>query len=548
MRKVTVFIVFAFLVGCCFVSGVSNQIEQVPVDTNKSETPNESPTNTGLMDSAWPMHKNDARRTGCSPIHSNGNLGGERWKYLFEGIEEHTAVIDSNGTLYISMYIDLHGELHAVYPNGTIKWKSDLDYEGYVPAIGPDGTIYVGTRSAFYAFYQNGTIKWILNKEKKFNGEPVISDNGTIYVGTDDGFLYAISPNGSIQWEYYVGNYPIDPAIDNQGDIYFTTYYQKNLYCLNPNGTLKWKMQQYNFQRGPVIGNDGTIYVVPIHWLVAVNPNGTEKWKIDFSDWEGFPSLAPDGTIILSGQNSGYITALNPADGNILWKYQISTSVNPIDATEAVIGGDGTIYFAYNYDDKVGYLCALTPAGTLKWETHLTSDIQPNDGFTIISDPSIGMDGTIYITTWLTREGSNFTSFGYLYAIGKKNPSPAPTAPTVTGTLKGRMKTPQEYTFQATSPTGGDVYYFIDWGDYEYEKWIGPYPSGTPVKINHTWSERGTYTIQAKAKSIDNLCGPWGTLSVEMPTSYNQPLLKFLELLFQRLPNAFPILRYLLDQ
>jgi len=545
MRKVTVFIVFAFLVGCCFVSGVSNQIEQVPVDTNKSETPNESPTNTGLMDSAWPMHKNDARRTGCSPYNSSGNLGGEQWKYLYGGFSDSTAVIDSNDTLYIT----IDEELHAIYPNGTRKWKTELDKQGYTPAIGSDGTIYVGTYRSFYAFHQNGTVKWILNKDKKFNSDPSINNNGTIYVGTDGGYLYAILPNGTLQWEYYVGDSPIDPAIDNEGNIYFTTFYQKNLYCLNPNGTLKWKIQIYNFERGPVIGSDGTIYVVPIHWLVAINPNGTEKWKINSSYyWGGFPSLAPDGTIILSGQHNGYITALNPVDGSILWRYQISTSINPIDATEAVIDGDGTIYFAYCYDVKVGYLCALTSKGTLKCETHLTSDIQPYDGLDILSDPSISMDGIVYITTWFSRAGSNFTFFGYLHAIGKENPSPAPTAPTITGEIKGRLKTPHEYSFQATSPTGEDVYYFIDWGDYEFEEWIGPYPSGTPVKINHIWEELGTYAIQAKAKSVDNLCGPRGTLSVEMPTSYNQPLLKFLELLFQRLPNAFPILRYLLDQ
>lgn len=501
--------------------------------------------NAMMTNNFWPMHKNDARRNGYSPCDSSSNLGGERWKYLFEGIEEHTAVIDSNGTLYISMYIDLHGELHAINPNGTEKWTAQLDYEGYVPAIGPDGTIYVGTRSAFYAFHQNGSINWVLNKGKKFNGEPVIDDSGTIYVGTDDGYLYSILPNGSIQWEYYVGNYPIDPAIDHEGNIYFTTYYQKNLYCLNANGTLKWKKEIYNFQRGPVIGSDGTIYVVPIHWIMAINPDGTEKWTVDFSYWEGFPTLAPDGTIILSGGNR-YVTALNPSDGSILWKYQISTSVNPIDVTEAVIDGNGTIYFAYTYAGKIGYLCALNPDGTLKWETHLTSDIQPNDGFAIISDPSMGLDGTVYLTTWLTRGGSNYTSFGYLYAIGKENPSPAPTAPIVTGTIKGRVKTPHEYTFQAISPTGDDVYYFIDWGDYEYEDWIGPYPSGIPVTLNHTWDKWGTYTIQAEAKSIDDLCGLWSTMKVTMPFSYEPPQFYFIHWLLERFPHAFPILRYLI--
>ncbi len=538
MKNYLISLPVLFLVVSTSFVGVSNKEAFIDTDTTKMSD------NGCLQNNLWPMHKNDARRTGCSPCDSNSNLGGERWKYLFEGIEEQTTVIDSNGTLYISMYIDLHGELHAIHPNGTNKWIAQLDWGGYVPAISPDGTIYVGTRGALYAFSQNATIKWMIDKGKKFNGEPVINNNGTIYVGTDDGYLYAIIPNGSIQWEYYVGDYPIDPAIDNDGNIYFTTFYQKNLYCLNSNGALKWKKEIYNFQKGPVIGYDGTIYVVPIHWIMAINPDGTEKWTVDFSYWEGFPSLAPDGTIILSGGNR-YVTALNPSDGSILWKYQISTSVNPIDVTEAVIDGNGTIYFAYNYAGKIGYLCALNPDGTLKWETHLTSDIQPYDGLSINSDPSISMEGTVYITTWFMRGGSNFTAYGYLHAIGKENPSPAPTALIVTGTIKGRVKTPHEYTFQATSPTGDDVYYFIDWGDYEFQEWIGPYPSETPVTFNHTWDKWGTYTIQAKAKSIDDLCGLWSTMKVTMPYSY-QPQFPFIQYLFERFPNAFPILRYLI--
>jgi hypothetical protein len=35
-------------------------------------------------------------------------------------------------------------------------------------------------------------------------------------------------------------------------------------------------------------------------------------------------------------------------------------------------------------------------------------------------------------------------------------------------------------------------------------------------------------------------------LPVTMPYSYNNPLLRFSELLFQRLPNTFPVLRHLL--
>ena len=493
----------------------------------------------------WPMYKHDPQHTGRSPYDAGNNLGGELWKYLYEYPSICTAVIDMNRTLYVSTFRDLH----AVYPNGTGKWiVNHHGSDGWVPTIGPDGTIYLGTNKRFCAYYPNGTIKWILNIEKKFSGYPTVGPDGTVYVGTGDGYLYAVHPNGTIAWEYYNGyDYIFGPAVDNQGNIYFTTVYKNSLYCLNQNGSLQWKYTANNdFNHGPVIGDDGTIYVVAIHRLIAVNPDGTEKWNIWISDWAGFPCLAPDGTIILSGC-SEYITALDPSDGGILWQFQIYEGVYYIDVTGIAIGGDGTVYFAYTYADYAGYLCALTPNGNLKWETHLTSNIQPYDGLYIRGDPSIGADGTVYITTWFSRGGSNFTSYGYLYAIGNQNSSAAPEIPIITGKTNGLCGEEYEYTFQATSPTGEDVYYFIDWGDYSFENWFGSYPSGTPVTVNHSWDEEGTFNIKAKAKTADGLCGPWGELEVTMPVN-QQSTHPWFYWFFERFPNAFPILRFLLTK
>ncbi|MCK4332544.1 MAG: Zn-dependent exopeptidase M28, partial [Thermoplasmatales archaeon] len=78
--------------------------------------------------------------------------------------------------------------------------------------------------------------------------------------------------------------------------------------------------------------------------------------------------------------------------------------------------------------------------------------------------------------------------------------------------------------------------------------WTGYNPSGIEVKVKHTWSEKGDYTIKAKAKDIHDAEGPEGTLEVTMPKNkafnFNFPLLNWL---FERFPNAFPILRHLLE-
>jgi hypothetical protein len=62
-----------------------------------------------------------------------------------------------------------------------------------------------------------------------------------------------------------------------------------------------------------------------------------------------------------------------------------------------------------------------------------------------------------------------------------------------------------DYTFVATDPNGDDVWYYIDWGDGEYEVWKGLYASGEEFEVSHTWSgsQGESYTIRAKARDPD---------------------------------------------
>jgi hypothetical protein len=63
--------------------------------------------------------------------------------------------------------------------------------------------------------------------------------------------------------------------------------------------------------------------------------------------------------------------------------------------------------------------------------------------------------------------------------------------------------------------------YQIHWRQNDQET-IGPYPSGEPVFINHTWSEQGEYTIKVKAIDQHNAESEWSTFAVSMP-KVNQP-------------------------
>ncbi len=123
-----------------------------------------------------------------------------------------------------------------------------------------------------------------------------------------------------------------------------------------------------------------------------------------------------------------------------------------------------------------------------------------------------------------------------------------PNMPTIDGPTSGNPGTSYDYDFTATDPDLDDIEeYIVNWGDGNEETITGPFASGSSGTASHTWTEEWDYIITAKAKDINGLVGPEGTLEVSIPKNkpfnFNFPLLNWL---FERFPNAFPILRHML--
>ena len=151
-----------------------------------------------------------------------------------------------------------------------------------------------------------------------------------------------------------------------------------------------------------------------------------------------------------------------------------------------------------------------------------------------------------YINFWLPNywpyyDYSLVEGFGSINTLN--NP---PNEPSISGEIEGKAGQEYEYTFSTTDPNDDDVYYNIEWGDGNTENWFGPYNSGEEVVVSHSWDEQDTYTIRARAKDTDNLWGPWGELEVTMPVNqqYQYPMFHWF---LERFPNAFPILRHLIE-
>jgi outer membrane protein assembly factor BamB len=515
MKKHIISLLVLFLLLSSSLVGVSNQ---VTVDTDKSET------NMNSMVSPWPMYCHDTKRTARSPFAPilDGIWPEVTWKlYIDDAGTFSSPTIAEDETIYIGVR-NLHKSIIAINPDGTERWQFDAgSWVESTPTIGQDGTIYFGANNGYlYALYPNGTQKWSIELgEGPVYTSPLIDEDGLIYVASTIGStLFAIYPNATIKWAFQTSDWIYSsPAKADDGTLYIGSY-DSYLYSIFPNGTLKWKYKtDGEVQSTPAIGMDGTIYFGSWdEYLYALNPNGTLQWKVH----TGFigptsPAISSDGTIYIGDQDYHRIYCIDQK-GIVLWYYQFGDDVY----SSPSIDNNGIIYCGSND----GYLYALNPNGTLHWKFSL--------GYHIYSSPSIDTDGTIYIASWGP----------YVYALTIIKDS-APDKPTITGQSNGKVRKTYDYTIVSSDPEEDNISYYVDWGDGKTTEWIGPYDSSEEIIQSHIWLIRGIYEVKVKARDGHGMESDWGTLSVTMPY---EPQFPFIQWLLERFPNAFPLLRYLI--
>jgi outer membrane protein assembly factor BamB len=507
--------------------------------TNEIPTIKSEATSVGPMDSPWPMKCQNNRHTGLSPYSTEGNNGMVKWKYQVFGWMESGIAIDNDGVIYFG---DHDRYFTALYPDGSLKWRYKTN--GWIwstPAIAEDGTIYIGSwGDILYAFHSNGTLKWEFSPGATISSSPAIAKDGTIYFGTAGvpGWgcrIYAVNPNGTEKWHYQTGNSIFsDPAIADDGTIYIGSR-DSYLYAMNPDGTLKWRFKTGDYVKShPSIADDGTIYFDSFDgYLYALNSDGTLKWTHGGGCACASSSIDEDGTIYIGGF---HLTAIYP-NGTRKWRFTFGGQKNTHHVSPA-ISSDGTIYVGVSHDTAMGggSIYAINKDGTEKWQKKIANDVAT-------SSPTIGKDGTVYIGGSSTELGD---SCGYIYAFGRNDINQPPDPPSINGPTIGLKNKQHTYNFTLDDPELDDIELFVDWGDGNTAGWLGPFDSGETQTLTHSWSEKGTYTVKAKARdTYDGSESDWATLKVTMPKNKTiiLPSLQFLE----NHPRMFPILRKIFD-
>lgn len=284
-----------------------------------------------------------------------------------------------------------------------ILWQFTNDvpqsYFSGSPAVGDDGTIYIGTANEsssgnkLYAITPDGTQRWQFVSGSRITTTPVVGANGTIYCGSATGTVFAITSDGSLAWQYNTGARDVrHVALSDDGTIYVAAPYypvgspftKSKLYALSEDGVKRWEFSDSATtpDRQPVINFDGTVYFSTTTKFYALNPDGTVYWSLPIQS--GTAAIGADGTIYVGGTDDipnsiGLLRALNQ-DGTADWSF-------PAGSTKELIGADGTIYFSQY---------ALSPQGEVKQESRTSFD-----------SGVVAADGTLY-----ARNSGNLAAIG----------------------------------------------------------------------------------------------------------------------------------------
>ncbi len=379
----------------------------------------------GLADSSWPMFRQNPQHTARS-LSAGPETSDLKWQsFLTPGrsVWWSSVAIGSDGrTLYVGT--GTGDRLFAIRDDGaqgTFRWSYVTGQHFYSsPAIGADGTIYVGSDDKkLHALRDDGdtyAVKWTFPTGGYISSSPTIAPDGTIYVGSLNGRLYALRDDGSaatLLWSVLTGgSIYSSPALAADGTIYVGSM-DGHLYALHPDGSLKWRAnlgQPISYSSPAIDGT--TIYLGTAgNCLVAVEDQGNAgaiQWTYQTGDKVfSSPAIGADGTVYV-GSDDNYLHAVS-ADGTPLWTYHTGGDVRSSPAVDAA----GTIYVG----SKDGHLYAINPGGTLKWKYHTNGEIW--------SSPAINCDGTVYI-------GS---ADMYLHAINPIREQPN----CVRGTISGRV-------------------------------------------------------------------------------------------------------------
>lgn len=222
------------------------------------------------------------------------------------GPSSSSPAIGGDGTIYVGTTA---GKLVAIAADGsTTKWSATTnDTLGSSPCIAADGTLYVGSSDRkLYAIAPDGAVKWSFETGGAIAGSPVVGGDETIYVGSADAKLYAIAPDGKPRWTYATGG-PISGSPAVRGGTLYVGSDDKKLHAVaTKTGAGTWTYETLGSVATPVVGVDNTVYVGSADGnLYAITPSGLLYFAVKAKGKiHSAPAMGDNDTLYVTTDNA----------------------------------------------------------------------------------------------------------------------------------------------------------------------------------------------------------------------------------------------------
>jgi len=311
----------------------------------------------------------------------DAGTGKEKWR-LQTGINEvrSSPAVSSDNTVNFTVELrdPVNGavrgdELWHVSPDGDLLWKFNINPGKLasevglsVPAIGSDGTIFVGG-DRLYAIETDGSLRWSYSGlwPESIRNAPAIGKDGTVYLVYHNIPLTALNPaDGSVKWSLDLGvndHCFASPAIAADGTIYVATQ-PGILYAVSESGLILWTFDLASagftgtIRSSPSIDADGSVYFgintgTPSSAFFSLKNDGTLKWIFepgnlpddvpsDHFDIYSSPAIGSDG-LVYFGQEFGRVYALKSSDGSMV---SMDTTSSGITWSSPAIDNNGVLF------------------------------------------------------------------------------------------------------------------------------------------------------------------------------------------------------------
>jgi outer membrane protein assembly factor BamB len=370
--------------------------------------------------SGWLTHRGTPQRTGRADVRGP-RRASLKWAFATAGRISADAAVTADGrTIYAASH---DGHLYALGGDGARLWAFDTGGKIWsAPAIGPDGTIYVGSDSdRLFAVDPAGRERWQLSTAPPppprkadlpeagrydVDTSPAILADGTIVVACYADVIAARPDTGAVVWSFDAGagtaKVFASPALGRDGTIYVGTQGDRFL-AIDRHGKRLWSFDAGGDNDAtPAVADDDTVIFGSDDGHVrAMAPGGAIRWLTQLGKPIRAPvAIGPDGTAYVATYGEEpFVAALDGATGVERWRFSTAPGEGAFYGIQsgALVDAEGYVYFG----GRDHFVYCLSPKGELVWKYETGDQVD--------ASPSIGPDGTLYV-------GSDD---GKLYAFGR---------------------------------------------------------------------------------------------------------------------------------